>query len=489
MTPADPSGAGRPDKIRAHHLERLAFIYVRQSHPQQVQRHPESARVQADLRGRAIGWGWPAERTRVIDGDQGRTATTSVGRDGFAWLLSEVALGHVGLVLGFQINRLVREDEDACRLIKACAAFDTLLADEDGLYHPHDFNDRLVLTMKGFMGGLELHLIQQRMQAGRLNRCRRGEWLGQPPPGYVVGPDGKLQLDPDEQARHTVRLIFEQFAALGSVSGVLRHLRRHRIELPMRPISGPDRGRLRWRSPHRETLRQLLRRPAYAGAYTWGRRATDARRARPGRRGTGRVERAAGECAVFLPDNHPADISWEQNESKLPRMGQNRSPGPAPGPAGTRAGLLAGLVVCGRCGRRMQARYTRSLRYDCQRQALDYAGPPCQSLAGAPLERLVSDQVLEVVTPAGLELSLRAAGDCERGRGALDRQWRLRLERAAQDADRAYRQYDAVEPENRLVARTLERAWEEALLARRALEEEYDRFRREQPVRLSAAER
>jgi len=489
MNPADPFAASRPVKIQRHHLERWALVYVRQSHPQQVQRHPESAQVQANLRTRALQWGWPAERIRVLNADQGRSGTSTVGRDAFAWILSEIALGHVGLVLGFQVNRLAREDEACCRLIRICAVFDTLLADEDGLYHPHDFNDRLVVTVKGLLGGFELHQLQQRMQAGRLNRARRGEWMGQPPPGYVIAPGGKLQFDPDEQVQHTLRLILEQFAVLGSVSRLARYLRQHHIDIPFRPLGGPERGQLQWHTPHRETLRLLLRRPAYAGAYTWGRHATDPRRVQPGRRGSGRTERAPHACAVFLPDNHPAYISWEQYQNNLRRLQQQPTPGPRPGPARTNVGLLAGLVVCGQCGCRMQTRYTQSLRYDCQRHALDHAGPPCQSLAGAPLDQLVAAQVLQVVTPAGMELSLRAAEDCERERATLDHQWRLRLERAAQEANRAFRQYNAVEPENRLVARTLERAWEEALLAQRSLEEEYHRFQQTQPVRLSAAER
>src|SRR6516164_1765624 len=232
MNCANPVTASRPAKIQGHHLDRWAIDYVRQSHPQQVLRHRESAQVQASLQERALAWGWPPERIRVLDGDQGCSGTSTVGRDDFAWLLSEIALGHVGLVLGFQINRLTREDEALCRLIKVCAAFDTLLADEDGLYHPLDFNDRILLTIKGLMGGIELHEIQQRMQAGRLNRARRGEWLGQAPPGYVIGPDRKLQFDPDEQVQSVIRLVLDRFAALGSLRGLLRYLRRHRIDLP-----------------------------------------------------------------------------------------------------------------------------------------------------------------------------------------------------------------------------------------------------------------
>src|SRR5262245_10327664 len=300
----------RPQKIRPHHLERWAFVYVRQSHPQQVQRHRESAEVQANLKHLALAWGWPVERVRVLDGDQGCTATTTVGRDDFAWLLSEITLEHVGLVMGFQINRLAREDEACCRLIKVCSMFDTLLADLDGLYHPHDFNDRLVLSVKGLVGGVELYQLQQRMQAGRLNKARRGEWLGDAPLGYIIGPDGKLQFDPDEQVQAVVRLIFDRFESLGSISRLLQYLAQHHIQIPVRSPLLESKGQLQWRRPHRDTLRHMMRHPAYAGAYTWGRRKTDSRRATPGRRGSGRIEVKPEDCAVFLPNHHDAYIPW-----------------------------------------------------------------------------------------------------------------------------------------------------------------------------------
>jgi DNA invertase Pin-like site-specific DNA recombinase len=485
MTSHEPNAADRPAKIMSHHLDRWAVVYVRQSEPQQVQRHPESALVQADLRRLALGWGWPPARIRVLDGDQGRSGTSIVGRDDFAWLIGEVILGHVGLVLVFQINRLAREDEACARLIRVCRDSDTLLADQDGVYHPMDFNDRLVLSIKGLMGGFELHLIQQRMQTGRLNRARRGEWIGQVPPGYVIGPDRKLELEPDEQARDTIRSIFDLFDSTGSLSGLLRRMMKEHIDMPCRVLT----GRLEWHRPHRETLRQLLRRPAYAGAYTWGRRPVDPRRQQPGRRGTGRVERPPQDCAVFLPDNHAAYITWERYEANVRQLSQQRRHGPVPGPARRTVAVLAGLVVCGECGCRMQTRYTKALRYDCQRRALDYGGPACRSVAGEPLERLVAEQILEVVTPAGLEVCLRAVAECEREREAEEHRWRLRLERAAQEEARAARQYDAVEPENRLVARMLERKWEEAMLARRSLEEDYARYRRDRPDRLTAGER
>ena len=489
MNPIEPHAELQPTKIQPNHRERWAIVYVRQSHPQQVQRHRESAQVQANLQLRARQWGWPAQRIRVLDGDQGCSGASTVGRDDFAWLLSEITLGHVGLVLGFQINRLAREDEACCRLIKTCAAFDTLLADQDGVYHPLDFNDRMILTLKGFMGGFELHQLQQRMQAGRLNRAKRGEWLGQPPSGYIVGPDRKLQFDPDEEVQQRVRLLFEQFTQLGSLMGVLRYLRRHQLHLPYRPRFGAQAGQLLWRIPQREKLRQLLRHPAYAGVYTWGRRALVRSRVVPGRRGTGRVECDPDQCPVFRRDNHPAYIAWEQHQAIRIRLRQQRRHGPTPGAARTTKAVLAGLVVCGCCGCRMQTRYTRQLRYDCQRRALDEAAPACGSFAGEPLERLVREQVMQLMTPAGLELSLRAIEACEHERATLERNWQLRLERARPEAEGAYRQYNAVEPEHRLVARSLERVWEEKLLTQRHLEEEHDRFAQTQPVRLTAAER
>jgi DNA invertase Pin-like site-specific DNA recombinase len=489
MTSPESRHADRPAKILAHHLDRWAVVYVRQSHPQQVLRHPESALVQADLRRLALGWGWPEGRIRVLVGDQGITATSTAGRDDLAWLVSEVILGHVGIVLVFQISRLAREDEACARLINVCKSRDTLMADQDGVYYPADFNDHLVLSVKGLMGGIELHQLQQRMQAGRLSRARRGEWLGRVPPGYVVGPDRKLELDPDEQVRAAIRMAFDLFDAAGSLGGLLLRMKEHHILMPSRVPGGPPPGRLEWHRPHRETLRQLLRRPAYAGAYTWGRRPVDPRRQQPGRRGTGRVERTPQDCAVFLPENHPAYITWERYEANVRRLSLQRRRGPVPGPARRAVAVLAGLVVCGECGCRMQTHYAGALRYDCQRRLLDYGDRACRSVPGEPLERLAAEQILELITPAGLEVCLRAIAERERERAAEEEHWRLRLERAGQEATRAARQYDAVEPENRLVARALERKWEEAMLALRSLEEEHARYRRDRPARLTAGER
>lgn len=476
-------------KIQPRHLDRLAIVYVRQSHPQQQIKHPESVATQRRLRERIQQWGWPSDRIHVLDGDLGKSGTSTVGRDDFAWLVSEVTLKHVGLVAGFQINRLAREDETICHLIKICSLFDTLLADQDGLYHPQDFNDRLVLTIKGLVGGVELHQIQQRMQHGRLERARRGEWLGATPMGYVLGPNRKLALDPDEQVQQAIRQVFDQYERLGSVSALLRHFHDHDLRLPVREQTVASSGRLAWRRPHRNTVRNLLRHPAYAGAFTWGRRRFDPQRVVAGRRGTGRLVLAPQNCAIFLRDNHPAYITWEHFERNLQRLSSQRRRGPEPSSQREIVSLLAGRVFCGRCGARMQSRYSPRLRYECARRALDYGEAACASLPGEEIERLAAEQILAALEPASLELSLSACQRIESERAELDRSWQLRLERAEHDAERAFRQYNAVEPENRLVARTLERQWEAALQTVRTLQEDYDRFRASRATTLSTSER
>jgi DNA invertase Pin-like site-specific DNA recombinase len=477
-----------PVKIKPRHLDRLAIVYVRQSHPQQQIKHPESIATQLRLRERIAQWGWPLNRIRVLDGDLGKTGTSTIGRDDFAWLVSEVTLDHVGLVAGFQINRLAREDETICHLIKVCSLFDTLLADQDGVYHPQDFNDRLVLTIKGLVGGVELYQIQQRMQHGRLERARRGEWMGVPPLGYVIGEDRKLVFDPDQQSQHVTRMLFDQFERLGSLSALLRFLYEHEVRLPIRTTADP-RDPIDWRRPHRETVRNVLRHPAYAGTYTWGRRPCDPKRAIAGRRGTGRMVLAAEDSEVFIPGNHAAFIDSAQFERNLRRLASHPRCGPQPSPARQTVSLLAGRVFCGRCHARMQPHYSPQLRYECARRALDYGELRCGSLPGREIEELVAEQILIALEPASLELSLAAADRIESQRAELERHWQLRLERARQNAERAFRQYDVVEPENRLVARTLESRWEETLAEVRSLTEEYDRFRASRPLTLSAAER
>jgi DNA invertase Pin-like site-specific DNA recombinase len=484
--------ASRAAKVRDHHLTRKAIVYIRQSSPQQVAEHKESAARQYALADLAVALGWPRDRVDIVDADQGRSGQTTEGRLGFQYILAELGLDHVGIVLGLEASRLARSDPDWAPLVRLCGVFRALLCDYDGLYDPTDFNDRLLLGLKGIMSEAELHFLRGRMNEGRLNKARRGELFNHAPIGYVRVPGGGLALDPDEQAQAVVRLLFDQFDRQGSLHGLLRYLVHHGIRLPVRPLSGPNRGRLEWHRPNRETLQNLLHHPVYAGYYRHGYRALDPRRQVPGRPGTGRTIHNPEDCAVLLEGRCPAYITPERFWANQARLAANRARVEAAGVVRHGPSLLGGLLVCGRCGRRLMVGYSgraSRLRYSCGRAAIDYAEPQCQGLAGGPLDDLVAAQVLAALGPAALELSLAAADDLQQERARLHQVRQQELERARYEAERARRQYDAVEPENRLVTRELERRWEEALKEQRRLEEEYARFCRSQPEGLSAAER
>ena len=485
-----PGTPSRPSKIEPWHLQRLAVVYVRQSSPQQVINNKESAEVQANLRNSAVAWGWPPTRVIVVNEDQALSGTSTEGRTGFQWLLTEVNLDHVGIILGFQVSRLSRANSDWYRLLERCAVFHTLLADHDGIYDPVLYNDRLLLGLKGTMSEAELHFMRQRLYQGLLNKARRGEQFTSAPIGYVRSFSGnRLELDPDEQVQHVVRLIFDKFDELESVGALLRYLVRNGIKLGFRERGGPDVGQLRWRPAARPTLLKILRHPYYAGCYVFGFTRRDPRRRASGhpRSGTVHVERLKWD--VIIPDALLAYITWDRYLANQQRLTANRCLPTTPGAPRGGQSLLSGLVFCGRCGQKMRINYhadDEPFYYLCNFRYVAHAEPLCQSLAGKPLEELVTAELLEAIKPAGLELSIQAAADlrCERQR--LDRHWQLRLERARLEADRAARQYHAVEPENRLVARQLERRWEQAMQDQWELQEQYDRFLAASPRELTA---
>src|SRR5919202_1757799 len=288
-------------KVGDRHLERLAVVYVRQSPRQQVADHSESTRLQYGLVQRAVGLGWPTSRVLVIDEDLGKSGSSAAGRVGFQRLVTEITMGHVGLVLGLEMSRLARSGADWYQLLELCALAGALLADADGVYDPVEFNDRLLLGLKGTMSEAELHLLKQRMLAGKQAKARRGELAIPLPTGYVRRPSGEATLDPDEQVQTVVRLIFAKFAELGTLHGVLRWLVDHDVQLGMRLHAGPDKGELVWRRPNRMTLQNILHSPIYAGSYAYGRRRVDPRRQVPGRPSTGRVVRGQDEWLVAVP--------------------------------------------------------------------------------------------------------------------------------------------------------------------------------------------
>jgi DNA invertase Pin-like site-specific DNA recombinase len=480
------------EKILPRHLDRLAVVYVRQSTMQQVLNHQESTRLQYGLVHRAVAWGWSEARVLVIDEDLGRSGSSAEGRAGFQQLVAEVGLDHVGLILGVEMSRLARSSKDWHQLLEICALFGTLIADLDGIYNPSQYNDRLLLGLKGTMSEAELHILKQRMYQGTLQKARRGALSFALPIGYSRNAAEEVVYDPDAQVQHVVRLIFRKFDELGTLHALLRYLRQHDIHLGVRLREGPCKGTLEWRRPNRMTLQNLLKHPIYAGAYAYGRRQVDGRKKQPGRPSTGRVTCPRQDYHVLLKDHVPAYIPWEQYERNLARLEANRARADTIGAVRHGPSLLAGLLVCGKCHCRMQVRYggPNTLHsYTCNRLATDYGADYCQYLPGAPIDAFVSQWVLKALEPAALTLSLEAAARLEDERQALDQLWQQRLERAAYESERAARHYRLVEPEHRLVARQLAKDWDDKLSAQRHLQEEYERFLQVQPRLLSRAER
>ena len=414
-------------KVQPRHRDRLAVVYVRQSTAQQVHDHQESTRLQYGLVERAVALGWARPRVLVIDDDLGHSASGVDARPGFQRLVSEVGLDHVGIVLGIEMSRLARSGREWHQLLELCALSGTLLGDPDGVYDPVDHNDRLLLGLKGTISEAELYLIKQRMWSGRLAKARRGELAVPLPTGFVRRPSAEVALDPDEQVQAVVRLVFDLFERLGTVNAVLCFLADNHIQLGVRLREGPERGELQWRRPSRTGLQNMLRNPAYAGIYAYGRSSVDPRRRQAGRPFTGRVRTAREDWIVFLPGLLPAYISIEQYEKNRQRMEANRSRSQSVGAVRTGPALLAGLVACGRCGSRMTVGYQRGAGgklqpvYVCAREKTDHGGRQCQQLAGACVDEHVTGLLLDALAPAALEVSLAAAGQAGARRAQVDR--------------------------------------------------------------------
>jgi DNA invertase Pin-like site-specific DNA recombinase len=479
-------------KLQDHHFTRAAIVYVRQSDPHQVVENTESTELQYALVDRAVQLGWSADRVEVIDEDQGLSGTTAEGRLGFQRLLAEVSLNHIGIILGTEMSRLARSNKDWHQLLELCAIFRTLIADQDGLYDPTDYNDRLLLGLRGMMSEAEIHILQGRMHEALLNKARRGDLYILAPVGYVKLPAGGVALDPDEQAQSVIRLIFEEFDRWGSMRGVVRSLRVNDIKLPIRPHTGSNQGLLEWRRATSATVRTVLTHPLYAGTYRFGCRQTDPRRKKAGRRGTGRHVVTPEQYHAWIPDHCPAYITRERYERNQKMIQENRIMTASKGPARDGSALLGGILFCARCQRRMYVHYCgpgKSFRYSCPTGRSDPDISHCQSLSGGVLDELVTEKIMRALRPAALELSLQVADDLKKERQRLDQDWRHRLERCRYEADRAQRQYQAVEPENRLVGRELERQWEQSLQQLEALTQDYARFRQAHPTTLSDEQR
>jgi excisionase family DNA binding protein len=479
-------------KITDGHRHRRAVVYVRQSTPGQVERNAESSARQYALRERAVELGWPASAVSVVDEDTGRSGASREGRLGFQELVAEVGLGHVGLVLALEVSRLARSSADWHQLLDLCALTGTLIADQDGIYLPRDFNDRLLLGLKGTMSEAELHLIRARLDGGLRNKAERGELELNLPVGLERDEDGRIVLSADEQVRHAIERVFRLWRKHGSARQVAGELVAEGQPLPRRTVGS---RRIRWARASYGAVHDFLTNPAYAGAFVFGRTRQQKSLGPDGRVRARTVELPLEQWSVCIPDHHPGYVSWQEYLATRERLRANVRPrGEGGGAAREGAALLQGILRCGRCGRRMQVAYSgnggRVPRYACQRgRDLHATGAVCQSLGGLRLERAVAEAFLEAVTPAGIRASAEAIAELERQHEERLRAQRLAVERAEFEAGRARRQFDACEPEHRLVGRTLEARLEEALGALERERHKLAELEQRRPEPLSTPER
>ena len=481
-----------PGTVHPSHTQRAAIIYVRQSSAAQVEHHRESTERQYALVDRAIELGWHRDHITIIDEDLGLSGAGTAKRTGFARLAADVALAKVGIVFGLEVSRLARNNADWYRLLDLCGMTDTLIGDADGLYHPALFNDRLVLGLKGTMSEAELHVLRARLDGGIRHKAARGALRRGLPVGLVWGEEeGEVRFHPDAAVTGALRTVFERFAELGSARQVWLWFRAEGLSFPLQSTGVPD---IRWVTPTYTAIHHVLTNPVYAGAYAYGKtrreRYVDA---------NGSIQQRLrhlprSQWAVLIPNHHEGFIDWATYEANQARLGSNVHPHPhAPGGA-VREGtaLLQGLATCGRCGRRLHTHYRgrqAAPGYHCSgKDLVSGRGLYCLNVGGVQIDAAVTEAFLAALTPAALEATLVAARQLDADHDAALAQWRLAVERARYEAERAERRYHAVEPENRLVARGLETAWEQRLRDLEQTERELALREQQRPRLLGPAE-
>ena len=481
-------------KVKAGHLRRNAYLYVRQSTMRQVLENTESTQRQYALRQRAVGLGWPHDRVVVIDSDLGLSGASAVDREGFQKLVTEVGLGRAGIVLGLEVSRLARNSTDWHRLLEICALTDTLILDEDGIYDPAHFNDRLLLGLKGTMSEAELHVLRARLRGGILNKARRGELRCPLPVGFVHDTGGHAMTDPDKQVQESVRLLFLTFARTGAASATVKYFRQQGLLFPTRVAAGPRKGQLSWIPLSLGRAASALHNPWYAGAYVYG-------RGRWRKQPDGRMRHEhlpKSEWHALIKDAHPGYISWEEHEriekclqesAKALGWERRRSP-PREGSA-----LLQGRAICGLCGSRMHVHYASRRggqlvpNYVCFGRGRSFCDPACQSILGTELDTAVGKLLVEAVTPMALDLALAVQQEITSRLDETDRLRHRQVERAQYECDQAQSRYMQVDAANRLVADTLEADWNAKLRALGVSQDDYQRQRTSDRLVVDTAER
>lgn len=480
-------------KVRTDHLQRDAYLYIRQSTLQQVFHNTESTQRQYALKQRAIALGWPAERVNIIDGDQGQSGASAADREGFQKLVAEVGMGRAGIVLGLEVSRLARNNCDWHRLLEICGLTDTLILDEDGLYDPGNFNDRLLLGLKGAMSEAELHVLRARLQGGIRSKARRGELRMPLPVGLVYDGQGKVILDPDQQVQRALHTFFQVYQREGSALAVVKYFDRNELTFPRRLRGGINKGQLAWGPLCHTRAVQVLRNPRYAGAFVFGRMKTCKRL-----NGPPTVKPVPQEdWHTLIPDAHPGYISWQQyqdNGRKLRTCAQACGQDRRHSPPGQGPALLQGLVICGVCGRRMTVRYHQRVGklvcdYVCQHESHEHGQSVCQQIPGSGINGTVGNLLLEMVQPVTLELAFAVQAELQARLQEVDQFRRQQIERARYEAQLARNRFMQVDPNNRLVADALEADWNDKLRALTEAQEHYEQQRQKDQIVLDEASR
>ena len=480
-------------KVTAQHLKRNAYLYVRQSTLRQVFENTESTERQYALKQRAVALGWPQDQVIVIDDDQGQSGATMAGRDGFQRLVADVGMGRAGIVMGLEVSRLARNSSDWHRLLEICALSGTLILDEDGVYDPGHFNDRLLLGLKGTMSEAELHVLRARLRGGLINKARRGELESKLPIGLIYDGNGRVILDPDKQVQESIRALFQNFRRTGSAFATVRAFHKQGLKFPRHPRTGPARGEVVWGDLVHSRVLWILHNPRYAGAFFFGR----SRHRSIGGRMVSSEALPRDQWTSFIQDAHAGYIGWDEFEenqrtlranSQAHGLDRRKSP-PREGPA-----LLQGLAMCGICGGRMTVRYYRRAgklvpNYVCQKEGIESGAPICQSISGGQIDEAIGRLLVAAVTPMALEATLSVEQELKSRAEETDNLRSRQVERARYEAELARRRYMQVDPDNRLVADELEAEWNRRLRLQTEAQQEYEQQREHDRAVLDSEQR
>lgn len=484
-------------KIQSHHQQKLACVYLRQSSMAQVLHNQESTNRQYALQNQALQYGWPLTHIRIMDGDLGRSGAQTTNREDFKSLVAEVSMGNVGAIFVLEASRLSRSSADWNRLLELCSLTQTLIIDQDGCYDPSQFNDQLLLGLKGTMSQAELHLIRGRLHGAKLNKAKRGELRFPLPAGYLHDEDGNITFDPDAQVRNCINLVFSLFKEKGSAYAVTLYFTKNNILFPKRAFGGRWKGVLKWdRLTHKHAL-DILRHPFYAGAYSFGRHKSTKMINPAGEIITRVAPRPIDEWPVLLKDHHPAYIAFDDYERNACQLQANAAPGvgdPISGPPREGQTLLQGLLICGACGHRMSIRYKSGKRtkatYACDWQKRQgYDCPACFTIHAGIVDPVIEKKIIAALTPANVAIAVGALDELEKRHGSLDKHWQMNIQRCQYEADLAERRFEKVDPANRLVAASLETQWNKALEKLSLAGIEYQQYQAKQGVAITASKK